>query len=115
MDIERGNDLLVAKHVDRKRRHCAIGSDQPGRSQNQVEVWPSSGAGLAPTPGQSSWQKLCVTPPAEGRMLLMLVVLCLILWALGMMTTYTLGGVLHILLVFAVVFLLIRVIRGQPV
>jgi hypothetical protein len=48
-------------------------------------------------------------------MLLALVVLCLILWALGMITTYTLGGVLHILLVFAVVFLLIGVIRGQPV
>jgi hypothetical protein len=48
-------------------------------------------------------------------MLMFLVVLCLILWALGMMTTTTLGGVLHILLVFAVVFLLIRVIQGRPV
>jgi Family of unknown function (DUF5670) len=37
------------------------------------------------------------------------------LWMLGMVTTYTLGGWLHILLVIAVVFLLIRVIRGVSV
>jgi hypothetical protein len=38
-----------------------------------------------------------------------------ILWLLGMVTTTTMGGSLHILLVIAFVFLLIRVIRGQPV
>jgi hypothetical protein len=44
-----------------------------------------------------------------------LVVLLIALWLLGMVTTTTLGGWLHILLVIAIVFLLIRVIRGQPV
>jgi len=44
-----------------------------------------------------------------------LVVLLVLLWLLGMVTSYTLGGALHILLVIAVIFLLIRVIRGQPV
>ena len=48
-------------------------------------------------------------------MLMFLVILLVILWALGMLTTYTLGGALHILLVIAVVFLLIRVIRGVGV
>jgi uncharacterized protein DUF5670 len=43
-------------------------------------------------------------------MLLFLVFLCLILWALGMMSAYTLGGLLHILLVIAVVLLLVRFI-----
>jgi hypothetical protein len=47
--------------------------------------------------------------------MLFLVVLFIALWLLGMITTTTLGGWLHILLVVAVVFLLIRVIRGQPV
>ena len=37
------------------------------------------------------------------------------LWLLGMITSTMLGGWLHILLVVAIVFLLIRVIRGQPV
>jgi hypothetical protein len=48
-------------------------------------------------------------------MLMFLVVLLVLLWLLGMVTTYTLGGFLHILLLIAVVFLLIRLIRGQPV
>jgi len=47
--------------------------------------------------------------------ILFLVILLVALWLLGMVTTYTLGGWLHILLVIAVVFLLIRVIRGEPV
>jgi len=48
-------------------------------------------------------------------MIMFLVILLVLLWLLGMVTTYTLGGWLHILLVIALVFLLIRVIRGQPV
>jgi hypothetical protein len=45
-------------------------------------------------------------------MLMTLVVVLLVLWLLGVVTSYTLGGVLHILLVVAIIFLLIRVIRG---
>lgn len=47
--------------------------------------------------------------------MLFLVFLLVALWLLGIVTTTTLGGWLHILLVVAIVFLLIRVIRGQPV
>jgi hypothetical protein len=47
--------------------------------------------------------------------MLFLVVLLLVLWLLGVITRYTLGGLLHILLVIAVVFLLINVIRGRGV
>jgi hypothetical protein len=46
---------------------------------------------------------------------LFLVFVLLALWLLGVITTTTFGGWLHILLVVAVIFLLIRVIRGQPV
>jgi len=48
-------------------------------------------------------------------MILFLVVVLVLLWLLGMVTSYTLGGALHILLVIAVIFLLIRLIRGRPV
>ena len=48
-------------------------------------------------------------------MLMFLVILLIVLWFLGMITSTVLGGWLHILLVVAIVFLLIRVIRGQPV
>jgi hypothetical protein len=47
--------------------------------------------------------------------MMFLVILLIVLWLLGMITSTMLGGWLHILLVVAIVFLLIRVIRGQPV
>ena len=40
-------------------------------------------------------------------------IILLVLWALGMVTAYTMGGFIHILLVVAVVVVLIRVIRGN--
>jgi len=48
-------------------------------------------------------------------MIMFLVILLVVLWLLGMVTTTMLGGWLHILLVIAIVFLLIRVIRGVPI
>jgi hypothetical protein len=48
-------------------------------------------------------------------MLMTVVVVLIVLWLLGMVTSYTLGGVLHILLVVAIIFLLIRVIQGRGV
>ena len=47
--------------------------------------------------------------------MLFLVVLCPVLWFLGVMTTNTLGGVLHILLIVAIIFLLIHVIQGRSI
>ena len=47
--------------------------------------------------------------------MLFLVFLLLALWFIGMLTTSTLGGLLHILLVVAFVLLLVRVIQGRPV
>jgi hypothetical protein len=48
-------------------------------------------------------------------MILTLVFVCLLLWLLGLMTSYTLGGVLHILLVVAIVLFLVHVIQGRSV
>jgi hypothetical protein len=46
-------------------------------------------------------------------MLWTIVVLLLILWMLGMISSYTLGGFIHILLILAVIAVLIRVIQGR--
>jgi hypothetical protein len=46
-------------------------------------------------------------------MLWTLFVILLILWGLGLMTGYTMGGVIHILLVIAIVVVLIQVIQGR--
>jgi hypothetical protein len=42
-------------------------------------------------------------------------VILIVLWALGMVSSYTLGGFLHILLVLAIVVVLIRVIQGRRI
>jgi hypothetical protein len=45
--------------------------------------------------------------------MLFLVFLALVLWFFGFMTSYTLGGLLHILLVVAIVLFLVHVIQGR--
>ena len=40
-------------------------------------------------------------------------VILIILWALGLVSSYTLGGFIHILLVFAVVMILVNLISGR--
>jgi Family of unknown function (DUF5670) len=46
-------------------------------------------------------------------MLWTIFVILLVLWVLGLVTSYTLGGFIHILLVIAVVVVLIRIIQGR--
>jgi len=46
-------------------------------------------------------------------MLYTIVVVLLILWALGLVTSYTMGGFIHVLLVIAIVVVLLRVISGR--
>jgi uncharacterized membrane protein YtjA (UPF0391 family) len=48
-------------------------------------------------------------------MLWTLCVILLILWALGMATSYTAGGLIHILLVVGLVILVFRLIQGRRV
>ena len=46
-------------------------------------------------------------------MLTTILVLLVVLWLLGMVSSYTLGGFIHILLVLAIALVLIRVIQGR--
>lgn len=46
-------------------------------------------------------------------MLWTICVVLVVLWLLGMVSSYTMGGFIHILLVLAVIVLLIRVIQGR--
>ncbi len=46
-------------------------------------------------------------------MLWTIFVILLVLWLLGMVSSYTLGGFIHLLLVLAVVVVLIRIIQGR--
>ena len=53
--------------------------------------------------------------PREEIMLETIAVLLIVLWLLGMVSSYTLGGFIHILLVIALVVIVIRVIQGRRV
>ena len=46
-------------------------------------------------------------------MLYTIAVVLIILWLLGLVTAYTLGGFIHVLLVIAIVMILLRVISGR--
>lgn len=48
-------------------------------------------------------------------MLFAIAVILVVLWLTGIVTSYTMGGLIHILIVIAIVVVLLRVIRGQNV
>ncbi|MCU0776610.1 MAG: lmo0937 family membrane protein [Akkermansiaceae bacterium] len=48
-------------------------------------------------------------------MLMTIAIILLILWALGLVTSSTLGGFIHVLLVVAIIIVLVRVIQGRRV
>jgi Family of unknown function (DUF5670) len=48
-------------------------------------------------------------------MLWTIAVILVVLWALGLVSSYTMGGFIHILLVLAIVVVLIRVIQGRNI
>jgi uncharacterized membrane protein YtjA (UPF0391 family) len=51
----------------------------------------------------------------EQKMLWTICVILLVLWALGLATSYTAGGLIHILLVIGLVVLVIRLIQGRRI
>jgi len=49
----------------------------------------------------------------ELNMLWTIFVILLVLWGLGLVTSYTMGGFIHVLLVIAIVVVLVQVIQGR--
>jgi hypothetical protein len=61
-----------------------------------------------------TWRLNCFVIAGKGnRMLWTIFVILFVLWLLGMVSSYTIGGFIHILLVIAIVVLLINVISGR--
>ncbi len=48
-------------------------------------------------------------------MLTFIAVVLIALWLLGVVTSYTIGGFIHVLLIVAIIMILVRLIRGQRV
>jgi hypothetical protein len=59
------------------------------------------------------------TSPHHGRwspvMLETLIIVLVILWVLGLVSSYTLGGFIHVLLLFAVIVLVLRLLQGRRI
>lgn len=80
-----------------------------------VEKWESIKADV-----ESTWHELDIgfkelTKPSErgGTLLWTTAVICILLWALGLATSITLGGFIHVLVFMAVALLLVRIMRGR--
>lgn len=48
-------------------------------------------------------------------MLTTIAIILIALWILGLVTSYTIGGFIHVLIVVAIIMVLVRLIRGQKV
>jgi hypothetical protein len=60
--------------------------------------------------------RICDSPSdgrRRSRMLWTIALVLVVLWLLGLVSSYTLGGFIHVLLVIAVVVILIRLIQGR--
>jgi hypothetical protein len=64
---------------------------------------------------QAVSNELCKYFLKEITMLNTLAIVLVVLWLLGLVTSYTMGGFIHILLVVAVVVVLVKVITGRKV
>jgi len=58
---------------------------------------------------------LIATKKKESAMLWTICVILIVLWLLGLVTSYTMGGLIHILLVIAIIVVLVRVIQGRKI
>jgi hypothetical protein len=62
------------------------------------------------------WHDACfLTESEDARMLWTIFLVLVVLWMLGVVSSYTLGGFIHVLLVLAVVALLVQLIQGRRV
>jgi hypothetical protein len=61
-------------------------------------------------------RQICDSPSygkRRSKMLETIAVVLIILWLLGFVSSYTMGGLIHILLVIAIVVILLRIIQGR--
>src|SRR5450631_3929908 len=83
-----------------------------------VHDGPNVALAICQLSGSTSWRDFRAArrrPPFEKgvKMLWTIAVILFVLWALGLATSYTMGGLVHILLILAVVTVVIRLIQGR--
>jgi hypothetical protein len=61
------------------------------------------------------YRRLLTASYGEAHMLESIAIILVILWILGLVSSYTIGGFIHILLVIAVIVIVLRVIQGRRI
>ena len=121
----------LPKHVHHRLEFDRLLGDLPPLPGTRPATIAASDADSAPCAGGTLRLRQCVAWPRarradlaprlhlhiakEQEMLWTICVILLVLWALGMATTYTAGGLIHLLLVIAVVVMVIRLFQGRRV
>lgn len=77
------------------------------RSGRRPKTRRRTGSGAFPIQG------FRIQPGKDINMLYTIAVVLIILWLLGLVSSYTMGGLIHVLLVIAIVVILLRVISGR--
>ena len=87
-----------------------------GCARSVIQCCEDSGVERATDSAKSLGQRAVAEAVAhrkENTVIETIVVIVLALWLLGLVTSYTLGGFIHILLVIAIVAVLVRIIQGR--
>jgi len=62
------------------------------------------------------WPRSCTAPQRRSKVMIWIIcAILVVLWALGMATAYTAGGLIHLLLVIALVMVVIRLMQGRRI
>src|SRR4051794_31765864 len=102
-----------------RRRHRALRIPHPGIAQPPAATTRAAHSGVpsqqltATRIAHYSGQTHALSAQGRTPMLWTIFVILLVLWMLGLVTSYTMGGFIHILLVIAVVILIINLIQGR--
>ena len=98
-------------------RRAFVGPFHRGSGAQAVAAWPPTGRGCVRhrTELAGAVAQTAIWPYREkvNVMLYTIAVVLLILWVLGLVSSYTMGGFIHILVVVAVVMVLVNVIGGR--
>jgi hypothetical protein len=78
-------------------------------------VWPLHERACAQENTRRSCPGTSITEDSEKEIIVLstIIVVLLVLWLLGLVTSYTLGGFIHLLLAVAIIVVLLRVIQGR--
>lgn len=111
---ETSDSLTGFRHGHNLSAFRAASNRQPGEGPHKTPYSGlPGGEGYTPQPGGGTWRILSLGIDREERpMLWTIAVVLIVLWLLGLISSYTMGGFIHILLVIAIVVVLVRVIQG---